>query len=153
MALLLCVPCPGRETKPSGTAYPLKYAGGTLPLKANDAVKAVVVDGQIILVQHGQWFVLPVQNITEIACGTDVRRRFGAALLGFVPLVDLDKAEDHYVGVTWTENTRGSSGRTKEVLFKLSRANYRPFLDRLEHATGMKAVETARTPTVVRYDF
>ena len=98
--------------------------------------------------QHGQRFVVPVQNINEISYAIDVHRRFGAAVLRLVPLVDLDKVEDRYVGVTWTDNTR----KTVEVLFKLNHDEYRDFVAALERLTGKKAVNTNKTPTVVHYE-
>ncbi len=151
-ALLLCIPGLGRDAKPANAAYALKYAGGTLPLKANSAVKMVIANSNVIVVQGGQYFVVPSQNITGIACGTDIRRRFGASVLGIVPLVDLDKAEDYYIGVTWADGSGVGSGKTTEVLFKLSRGDYYRFLPALETATGVKAVDTKNTPRSVRYD-
>jgi hypothetical protein len=35
-------------------------------------------------VQHGHRFVVSVQNINEVSCGTTVHRRFGAAVLRLV---------------------------------------------------------------------
>src|ERR1700688_1968089 len=96
-AFLLSIPGFGGESKQAGTAYPVQYEGGSLPLKQNRAVNAVVANQEVIFVQHGQRFVVPVANINEISCAADVRRRFGASVLRLVPLVDLDKVEDDYV--------------------------------------------------------
>jgi len=147
-AFLLSIPGFGREAKQAGFAYPLQYEGGNLPLKQNNAVTAVVAGNEVIFVQHGHRFVVPVQNINEISYATDVHRRFGAAVLRLVPLVDLDKVEDRYVGVTWTDNTR----RAVKVLFKLNHDDYRDFVAALERLTGKTAVDTNKTPTVVHYD-
>jgi hypothetical protein len=149
MAFLLSIPGFGGSATQAGTAYPLQYQGGGLPLKQNNAVKAVVAGNEVIFVQHGQRFVVPVENIDEISCSTDVHRRFGAAVLRLVPLVDLDKVEDHYVGLTWTDNNRRAD---KTVLFKLNHDEYRDFVAALERLTGKKAVNTNTTPTVVHYD-
>ena len=130
-------------------AYPAQYQGGSLPLKQNRAVQAVVAGKEVVFVQHGQRFVVPVQNIDEISCSTEVHRRFGASVLRLVPLVDLDKVEDYYVGVRWTDIAR-RAGRT--VLFKLNHDEHRDFVAALERLTGKKAVDTNKTPTVVHYD-
>ena len=153
MVWLLSAPAFAGDVKANGSAYPLKYEGGSLPLKPNHALKAVVANGEVVFMQHDRRFAVPVDSITEIAFGTHVYRRFGAAILGLVPLVDLDKVEDHYVGVTWTDNTR-RAGRTDTlgVLFKLNSAEYRDFVAALERSTGKKAVDTSKTPTVARYD-
>jgi len=64
----------------------IKYPHNTQPLKQNNAVNAVVAGNEVIFVQHGQRFVVPVENINEISCAADVRRRFGAAVLRPAPL-------------------------------------------------------------------
>src|ERR1017187_4136936 len=102
----------------------------------------------VVFIQHGQRFVVPVPDIREISCGTSVRRRFGAAVLRLVPLVDLDKVEDRYVAVTWTDSTRKAD---REILLKLNHGEYRDFVAVLERLTGKKAVNTNQTPTAVRY--
>ncbi len=152
-ALLLTATAFGGQAKPWGNAYPLQYQGGNLPLKLNHGVKAVLGSTQIVLEQDGRRFVVPVRDINQISCATDIHRRFGASVLALVPLVDLDKVEEHYVGVTFTDNVRrnGKAG-TMEVVFKLSGGEYRDFIATLERLTGKKAVDTNKTPTAVRYD-
>ena len=149
MAFLLSIPVFGGEAKPAGTAYPLRYQGGSLPLQQNHAVNAVVAGNEVIFVQHGRRFVVPVGNINEISCAADIRRRFGASVLRLVPLMDLDKIEDHYVGVTWSDSALKAD---RTVLFKLNQAEYRDFVAALERLTGRQAVNTNKTPTVVHYD-
>lgn len=135
----------------SGTAsFPAQYIGGSVPLKQNHGVRAVVAGSEVVLVQHGRRLSVPLGSISRISCATDVHRRFGAAVLGLVPLVDLDKVQAYYVGLTWTDNAR--SGASHEVLFKLSAGEYRDFLTTLERITGKRAVDTRKTPTVVHYD-
>src|ERR1700693_5913075 len=102
MVLLSSVPILAGSAKEPGIKYPLQYQGGSLPLRQNQSVKAVFATGQLVFMQHGQRFAVPATSITEIAYGTDVRRRFGAVILGLVPLVDLDKVEENYVSLTWT---------------------------------------------------
>jgi hypothetical protein len=70
-----------------------------------------------------------------------------------IPLVDLDKIEEYYFSLTWSNDNRitGSTG-TQSVLFKLNRGEYREFLAALELLTGKKAVDANKTPTVVHYD-
>lgn len=140
-------------TKKAGKAYPAQYEGGNVPLKQNHGIKAVVAGNEVVFVQHGRRVSVPVQSISEISCATSVRRRFGAAVLGRVPLMDLDRVQTHYVGVTWTENTWTGTGPQKgEVLFKLSAGEYRDFVGTLERLTGKQAVDTRKTPTAVHYD-
>src|SRR5271169_2535517 len=106
MSFLLSIPGFGGEPKQAGSAYPLHYQGGNLPLRPNHGVNAVVANHEVVFVQHGQRFVVPVESIHEISCAADVRRRFGAAVLRLVPLVDLDRVENDYVSVRWSDGTR-----------------------------------------------
>jgi hypothetical protein len=152
MALLLSISGFAGSAKETGIEYPLQYEGGSLPMRQNRSVKAVTATGELVFMQRGQRFVVPATSITEIACGYTVRRRFGAAVLGLVPLVDLDKVEEHYVGLTWSNDNRtGSPARSQGVLFKLSGGEYREFLDALERLTGKRAVDANKTPVVVHY--
>jgi hypothetical protein len=148
MALLFSIPGFGGAGKEPGMAYPVQYQGGSLPFKQSHAVSAVLANTEVVFIQHGQRFVVPVPDIREISCGTSVRRRFGAAVLRLVPLVDLDKVEDRYVAVTWTDSTRKAD---REILLKLNHGEYRDFVAVLERLTGKKAVNTNQTPTAVRY--
>jgi hypothetical protein len=151
-AFLWSVPGFGRAAKEGVKAYPVQYQGGSLPLRQNHVVNAVVANTEVIFVQHGQRFAVPIKDINEISCATDVHRRFGASVLRLVPLVDLDKVQDHYVGVTWTDKTRrADKSVTMEVLFKLNPDEYRDFVAALERLTGKRAVNTNMTPTVVHY--
>jgi hypothetical protein len=60
----------------------------------------------------------------------------------------LEKAETYYVGITLN-----AAGKPKgELVLKLSNGEYRDFLAALERITGMKAVNAAKVPTVVRYE-
>jgi hypothetical protein len=153
MTFVLSIPGFGGSRKQAGMLYPLQYQGGSLPLRQNHAVNAVVANQEVVFVQHGHRFAVPVRNISEISCATDVRRRFGGAVLRLVPFVDLDKVEDHYVGVTWTGSTRSADGTVAvEVLLKLNHGQYGDFVATLERLTGKKAVDTNKTPTVVHYD-
>ena len=97
----------------------------------------------LICVNPGFAAVVPVKSIAAVTCGTDVRRRFGASVLSVVPLMHLDKSETYYVGITLNNG---------ELVFKMSNSEYRDFLAGLERITGLKAVNTAKVPTVVRYD-
>jgi len=129
-------------------AYPLTYAGGSLPLHQSK-VRAALGKNEIVFMQHDRRIAVPVKNITEISCGTEVHRRLGASMLDVVPLMHLGETENHYIGVSWT-GENGSTSRA-QVLLKLSRAEYRDFLAALEQATGIKAVNTNQVPTVVHY--
>ncbi|HEY2016681.1 MAG TPA: hypothetical protein VGH38_24425 [Bryobacteraceae bacterium] len=123
----------------AATQYPVQYEGGSLPMSHNK-VTARVSGGEVIFVQHGQQFSVPVANITAISCGSDVHKRFG-----FVPLVRFGTTETAYIGVTWTDSAR------HEVLFKLNGREYRDFLNALEASTGKKAVDAHKVPSVVDY--
>src|SRR5262249_10105504 len=137
--------------KGNGTALPMKYEGGTLPL-GQGKTRATISDSKVVFSQGDRKLAIPLQNITMIACNTDVHRRFGALVLGAVPKLHLDLAEEHYVGLTWTANSHdGAPGGRVEGVFKLSGSDYGDFLATLERLTGQKAVDTHRVPAVVRY--
>ena len=136
-------------TRRPATAFPAHYEGGSAALKQNHTVKAVVAGDALVFVQHGRRISVPVQSIDQISCATDVRRRFGATVLGLVPLVDLDKVETHYVALAWRDNSE--PGANHEMVFKLSAGDSRDFVSTLERLTGKRAVDTKETPSVVRY--
>jgi len=140
---------PAALAKKAATEYPATYAGGTLPLD-HHKVRATLGKDEVIFMQGSRRIAVPVKNITEISCGTEVRRRLGASVLGVVPLMHLGESESRYIGVAWN----GATGNTTraQVLFKLSRGEYRDFLAALEQVTGIKAVDTNQVPTVVRYE-
>jgi len=129
------------ETRKTGLTVPVTYEGGNLPL-AQGRIKATVQEDAVVLHHRHQKVSIPIESITAISSGTDVRRRFGATVLGVVPKMHLDKAETHYVGLTWS----GS-----EAVLKLSAGEYRDFLATLERLTGRKATDSSKTATVVRY--
>jgi hypothetical protein len=139
---------PAALAKKAAAEYPATYTGGSLPLNHNK-VRAALGKDEVIFMQGGRRIAVPVKNITEISCGTEVRRRLGAAVLDVVPLMHLGESENRYIGVAWT----GASGNTAraQALLKLNRNEYRDFLAALEQVTGIKAVNTNQVPTVVRY--
>lgn len=139
---------PAALAKKAAGAYPLTYAGGSLPFDQSK-VRAALGKDEVIFMQHGQRVTVPAKNITEISCGTEVHRRLGASVLDVVPLVHWGESENHYIGVAWT-GANGGTARA-QVLLKLSRSEYREFLAALEQLTGIKAVNTNQVPTVVRY--
>ena len=139
--------------KQSHATYPALYEGGSLHLKQNHRVMAVMADNKVVFMQHGRTVSIPIPSITEISYATDVHRRFGASLLGLVPRMDLDKAEAHYVALTWTDDSpAGTHQARQEVVFRLKAGEYRNFVATLERLTGRQAVDTQRTPAVVHYD-
>jgi len=149
---LSLLPVHADGTKKTGATFPAKYEGGTLPLNQH-RITATVGEDEVVFVHGNQRFAVPLQNITAISCGTDIRRRFGAAVLGVVPRMHLDKAEAYYVGLTWTGNSgEGQKASKVEAVFKLGNSEYRDFVAVLERLTGRKAVNTGKVPTVVRYD-
>jgi len=106
----------------------------------------------VVLAQRRRRIAVPVRDITEISCGSQIRRRLGAAVLDALPRLHLGEAETHYVGVTWADDSRAGTAEAKtEVLFRLNSVGYRQFLASLERTTGKKAVDTSHVPTVVRY--
>lgn len=130
---------------------PASYEGGSLPLD-HSKVKATLGADGVILVQRGRRISVPARSITEIACGTGVHRRMGAAVLDVVPYMHLGETKEHYVGVTWiSETAPGSNAPNVAVLLKLNKGEYGAFVAGLERITGKKAVDTNRTLTSVRY--
>jgi hypothetical protein len=131
--------------------YPLTYEGGSLPL-SRDKVKAALGQDEVIFVQNRRRISVPAKDITRISCRSEVRRRFGATVLDVVPWLRLGEVENRYVGVTWTDSARTSERDAKvEVVLRMSKSDYDGFLAGLERLTGMKAVDTTRVPTAVRY--
>ena len=123
------------------TAFPVTYAGGSLPLRHDKVTAKLRRRGHHIYAARTP-HCGACEKITAISCGSEVRRRFGAAVLGVVPWMQLDKAEKDYVGVTWNEDAR-----KMEVLFKLSSREYRDFLAALEAPPARKQ----STPTRCRW--
>ncbi len=124
------------------------YAGGTLPLNQS-RVRAAIGKNEVVFMQHGYRIAVPLKNITDISCGTEVHRRLGASVLDVVPLMHLGETEYHYIGVAWSGNNGAARA---QVLLKLSRGEYREFLAALEQLTGLKAINTNQVPTVVHYN-
>lgn len=91
---------------------------------------------------------IPLKNITTISCSTNSHRRFGAAVLGIVPMMHLDTEEKRYIGLSWAFGNQASK---VEAVLKLSNGEYREFLTTLERLTGRKAVNTHEVATAVQY--
>ena len=140
------LPCAALAQK-NATAYPAKYSGGSLPLD-HHKVRATLAKDEVVFMQRGHRFAVPMKSITEISCGTEARHRLGT-VFGVVPVIHLGANETHYVGVSWIG--ANGDGQNAEALLELSAADYRGFLAALEQATGIKAVDTNQVPTVVRY--
>jgi len=135
------------QAKKADAVFPVVYAGGSLPFQQSK-VRAAIGNDAVIFTQGIRSVAVPLNKITDISCGTAVRRRMGASVLSVVPIVHLAAAENYYIGVSWT----GADGAARsQVLLKLGRAEYREFLSALEQSTGMKAVDTNQVPTVVHY--
>jgi hypothetical protein len=133
------------------TSLPMRYEGGTLPL-GQGKTHAAISEDRLVFTQGNRKLAIPLRNITTIACNTDVRRRFGAPVLGAVPRLHLDTSETYYVGLTWITGAReGQPAMKWEGIFKLSGSEYNKFLATLERLTGKKPVDTRRVPAVVRY--
>lgn len=132
-------------------ALPMTYEGGTLPLDQGKT-RVTISENKVVFSQGDRKLAVPVEDITTISCNTDVRRRFGASVLGAVPKLHLDTAETHYVGLTLTgDSHEGQPPVRIEGIFRLSGSEYGDFLATLERLTGKKAVDTNRVPSVVRY--
>lgn len=147
---LTLLPVEAAGTKKSGFTVLAKYEGGTLPLNQRK-ITATIDEDAVIFVHGDERFTVPLKNITAVSCGTDVRRRFGASVLGMFPRMHLDKVEAYYVGLTWTGDIREGQKKVEAVL-KLSNGEYRDFVAVLERLTGIKAVNADKVPTMVRYD-
>lgn len=148
-AMTLGLPVFGESGKSTRSEFTLRYEGGGLDLRQNHAVKAALEGSDLVLAQGGRRLSVPMNRVSEIDCGSEVRQRFGSSFLGWVPFTDFEKAEDRYVSLSWTREK--GSDRKIQVLFKLNRSDYREFISLLEERTGRKAVDATKTPTVVRY--
>jgi hypothetical protein len=155
-AILLCIPftlvsASAFATGTNGATLPMKYEGGTLPL-GQGKTRASISEDKLVFTQGHRKLAIPLEDITAISCNTDIRRRFGAPVLGVVPRLHLETAETYYVGLTWTGNSHeGQPPARIEGVFKLSGSEYADFLTILERRTGKKAIDTHRVPVVVRY--
>ena len=145
------LPVEAAGTKKTGFTVPVRYEGGTLPLR-QQRVRATLAEDELIFVHGNQRYAIPLRNITAVSYGTEVHNRFGASVLGVVPLMHLEKAESYHVGLTWTGNQAGEQASKSDAVFKMSNGEYRDFVAALERLTGRKAVNTGRVPTVVRYE-
>jgi hypothetical protein len=146
-ALALPVAGLAGEAKKARNTYPVTYEGGSLPLSHN-RITASIESDEVVLAQHRHRIAVPVRDIMEISCGSQVHRRLGAAVLNAIPGLRLGDAETHYIGVAWTDATGAAK---TEVLFRVNESDYRELLASLERMTGKKAVDTTQVPTAVRY--
>ena len=149
VSALLALPVAGLagEAKKARNTYPVTYEGGSLPLSHN-RIKASIESDGVVLAQHRHRIAVPVRDIVEISCGSQVHRRLGAAVLNAIPGLHLGEGETHYIGVAWAG---GSQAAKTEVLFRVNGSDYRQLLGSLERMTGKKAVDTTQVPTAVRY--
>jgi hypothetical protein len=148
---LLALPAMAGSSRASDSAYAVNYEGGTLRLE-HRKVTATLGDDLVVIKAGRRKISVPARSITEIAYGSGVRRRFGAAVLDVVPFTHLGEAETFYVGVSWIDETQtGEKGGKTEAVFRLNGSEYHEFLAALERLTGKKAVDTNQVPTVVRY--
>lgn len=144
---LTMLPANAAGIKTTGVTVPVKYEGGTLPL--NQGKTKATISGDEIVFSHGaQKIAIPLKDISAISCSTDVRRRFGASVLGVVPMMHLDTEEEHYIGLSWADGKQASK---VEAVLKLSNDEYRGLLATLERLTGRKAVNTNEIPTAIKY--
>lgn len=125
----------------------MKYEGGNLALNQGKA-KMTISENDVVFFHGNRTVSVPFKNITAISCSTDSRRRFGASVLGVVPMMHLGKAEEHFIGLTWTGEEQGPKN---EAVLKLSGGEYRQLLAALEGRTGRKAINTRQVPTAVQY--
>jgi len=154
--VLLCLsitllPASAGTAPKSGTTVPVEYEGGTLPL-SQGKTKATISEDKVVFSNGHHIVAVPFEHITTISCSTEVRRRFGAPVLGWVPKLHWSTAEDHYVGLTLAGSGRdGQPAGRAEMVLKLNGAEYSEFVSALERGTGRKAVDSRSVPTVVRY--
>jgi hypothetical protein len=72
--------------KKTGFTVPVVYEGGTLPLHPGK-IKVKVAEDAVVLFHGSRKVSVPMESITAISSGADVRRRFGASVLSVVPLM------------------------------------------------------------------
>ncbi len=153
VSAVLALPVAGLagEARKARNTYPVTYEGGSLPL-SHSRIRASIESDEVVLAQHRHRIAVPVRDILEISCGSQVRRRLGAAVLNAIPGLHLGDAETHYIGVAWTDAGSDGTGAAKtQVLFRVNGSDYRELLASLERTTGIKAVDTTHVPTAVRY--
>ena len=153
LSALLALPVAGLagEAKKARSTYPVTYEGGNLALNHN-RINASLESDEVVLAQRRHRIAVPVRDIMEISCGSQLHRRLGAAVLNAIPLLHLGEAETYYIGVAWADGGREVSGAARtEVLLRVSGSDYREILASLERMTGKKAIDTTQVPTAVRY--
>jgi len=153
VSAVLALPVAGvaGEARRARNTYQVTYEVGSLPLNHN-RIKASIESDEVVLAQRRHRIAVPVRDIMEISCGSQLHRRLGAAVLNAIPRLHLGEGETHYIGVAWADGSRDGSGTPKtEVLFRVNGSDYRELLASLERMTGKKAVDTTQVPTAVRY--
>jgi hypothetical protein len=146
--LLALLPANATTTAKAGITVPVRYEGGTLLLNKGKA-KVTITEDELVFTHGNQKLSVSLKNISAVTCGTEVRRRPGATVLGMVPRLRLDTTEEHYVGLTLEAG--GQETSKVEAVLKMTGGRYRDFLTTLERLTGRQAADTAKAPTVVQY--
>jgi hypothetical protein len=148
---LTWLPINAATTRKTGLTAPVKYEGGTLAL-SQGKLKVTVSESEVLFFHGNRRVSVPLKNITAISCSTEFHRRFGAPVLGVVPRMHLNTAQEYFIGLTWTEDARDNGQAHKtEAILRLSSGEYQDLLAALERLTGKKAVNTHEVPTVVQY--
>jgi hypothetical protein len=146
MHVVVLAPAFAAKTKvPQGTAFPMKYEGGSVQMRQHDILKVYVSPQTITMVQGKSVTEVPTSAVTEISYGSDVHRRVGPAIgvaavtFGIGAMMLLVKTKKHYVGLVWNEP---GTDRKGGVMFKVGKGDYRGFITALEGVTGKTAVDT-----------
>jgi hypothetical protein len=143
---------PPQETS-HGNQWEMVYEAGVAPLKGQSPVKVTISEDNVILkAKKGSLFSICAANITAVSSNLVSRRtasrnqaaawvaavQFSPYMLmalpfGLVGMAATYPIKSHYayVSILWTEK-----GTEQEVLLKLSRRDYAPFLAELQKATG-----------------
>lgn len=141
------------QESPHGNQWKMVYEAGVAPLKGQSPVMVTISDENLVLQpKKGSLFSISAANITAVSSNLVSRRTASSnqavawayavasspqmlmglpfGLVGMAATYPI-KSHYAYVSILWSEK-----GTEQEVLLKLSRRDYTPFLAELQKATG-----------------
>jgi hypothetical protein len=129
---------PLQKPTPQGTQFDMKYEEGTKAVEKGKDLKVTVGNGNIVCsTKESEAFSIPIAAVIEVSYDVKVRRRLAEAAavawasLGAAAVLAVLKTKKHFVNILWEED-----GAKKEVVFKVGKGEYKPFLAELRKATG-----------------
>ena len=136
LLLISSLAFPQKQT-PQGVSFSMKYEEGSTSIEKGEKVQVTFGNERITYqIDEGKRFSIPTASVSEVSYDTKSRRRMGEAAavallsLGAAAVFMALKTTKHFVNILWDEN-----GTKQEVVFKVGKGEYKPFLAELERAT------------------